>query len=357
MSHDVNRTTEYKYTVEGQLEELIVRNSVTGDQVTKWHYGTTLVDSAISSKSLLRAKVYPDSVDPYDRVEVSYNRQREMVAVRDQNGTEHRFEYDGLGRLRQDRVTALGTGIDGAVRRITRQYDPTGRLERVSSWDQPAVGQGRAVNEVLLRYNGFGQVTREYQSHAGTVATGSTPSVQYAYADGTNRHIRKLSTTYPGGREITFAYGSAGSADDKLGRVQEIQDATDENKVLARYTRRGISATMRIEYPHAGSSNPLEMTYIKQAGETNGPAGDQYTGQDRFNRIIDIRWLRSGTTTHVDRIQYGFDRAENRLWRKNVVAATDWDELYAYDGLYQLPERERGDFKYGTHVLDGLPAG
>src|SRR5215207_2036874 len=109
MSHDINRTTEYKYTVEGQLSELIVRNSVTGDQVTKWHYGTTLADSGVASKSLLRSKVYPDSDDPgagddgsdevYDRVEVSYNRQSEMTWLLDQNGTEHRFEYDGLGRL------------------------------------------------------------------------------------------------------------------------------------------------------------------------------------------------------------------------------------------------------------------
>jgi RHS repeat-associated protein len=301
--------------------------------------------------------VYPDSDDPgpgddgsddvYDRVEVSYNRQSEIIKVVDQNGTEHSFEYDGLRRQIHDRVTSLGTGIDGAVRRLSRGYSRSGRLDSISSWDDAEVGQGSAVNEVAFRYNGFGQLTRDYQSHAGAVAMASTPMVQYAYADGTNRHIRKLSTTYPNGREIAFSYGTSGSADDKLGRVHEIQDASDEDQVLARYTRRGISATMRIEYPEAGSSNPLEMTYIKQSGEPDGPAGDQYTGQDQFNRIIDIRWLQSGTSTHVDRIQYGFDRAGNRLWRQNVVAGTDWDELYGYDGLYQLPNRKRGTLDSG----------
>jgi len=266
------------------------------------------------------------------------------------------------------------------------------------------------------------------------VATGSTPAVRYRYADGRARHIRRLSTTYPGGQQIGYGYGQPGEADDKLGRVQDICEVNEPGEwignytgvightfgmnhfidapelelgtvlmlqdhmmtvtglgeqssptgpdydyyqivtvaetpsgspatgtimllsvPLARYTRRGLSATMRIEYLKCGGEEPLEMTYIKQAGEPDGAGGDQYTGQDRFNRNIDIRWLRTGTSDHVDRIQYGFDRASNRLWRKNVVAEENWDELYDYDGLYQLPERRRGTLNGTNTGLTGTP--
>jgi hypothetical protein len=255
----------------------------------------------------------------------------------------------------EDRVTTLGTGIDGAVRRISRGYNRAGRLESVSSWSDAEIGTGSVVNQVVLRYNGFGQLVEEYQSHDGEMDTGSTPVVLYTHADGSARHIRRLSTVYPDGREIARSYGEAESADDALGRVYELRDASDGDAALARYTRRGLSATMRIEYPQCGGSSPVEMTYIKQAGEPDGPAGDQYTGQDSFNRIIDIRWLRGGTETHVDRIQYGFDRANNRLWRKNVVAVDDWDELYAYGGIYQLPERQRGTLNSTRTALTGTP--
>ncbi|NLT70768.1 MAG: hypothetical protein GXX91_08745, partial [Verrucomicrobiaceae bacterium] len=57
--HDANRTTEYRYSADGQLEYLILINSVTGDQVTHWVYGTTLEDSSVARADLLRAKIYP----------------------------------------------------------------------------------------------------------------------------------------------------------------------------------------------------------------------------------------------------------------------------------------------------------
>src|SRR5882724_822451 len=149
MSADANRVTEYRYNVEGRLDELIVRNSESGDQVTRWHYGTTLAESGVATNSLLRAKVYPESDDAgpgddgpdtvYDRVEYRYNRLGEIIGQKDQNGTEHAYEYDRLGRLVEDRVTALGTGIDGTVRRIAQRYNRVGRLESVSSWSEPEV--------------------------------------------------------------------------------------------------------------------------------------------------------------------------------------------------------------------------
>ena len=49
------------------------------------------------------------------------------------------------------------------------------------------------------------------------------------------------------------------------------------------------------------------MTYIKLATESVGDAGDQFTGLDRFGRVVDQRWI-NGSNTDVDRYQYGYDR-------------------------------------------------
>jgi hypothetical protein len=74
---DENRTTETTYTPDGQIKTLTAKNNATGDQVTTWVYGTTLSDSDVARADLLRAKEYPDSSGPSDRVEYKYDRQGE----------------------------------------------------------------------------------------------------------------------------------------------------------------------------------------------------------------------------------------------------------------------------------------
>ena len=39
----------------------------------------------------------------------------------------------------------------------------------------------------------------------------------------------------------------------------------------------------------------MKLTYIKQAGEPNGDAGDQYTGLDLFSSIVGQRWPQGDT--------------------------------------------------------------
>ncbi len=40
-----NKVTEYAYNLDGKLVTLTARNAETGDQVTRWEYGTTLAGS------------------------------------------------------------------------------------------------------------------------------------------------------------------------------------------------------------------------------------------------------------------------------------------------------------------------
>jgi RHS repeat-associated protein len=113
------------------------------------------------------------------------------------------------------------------------------------------------------------------------------------------------------------------------------------------------------------------MTYITPGG--SGDAGDQYTGLDRFGRIVDQKWQLNTTPnpTLTDEFKYGYDRDGNRLYRANVVN-TAFSELYhangtsnGYDSLNQLTAFARGTLNgtndtittpahYQTWTVDGL---
>jgi hypothetical protein len=101
------------------------------------------------------------------------------------------------------------------------------------------------------------------------------------------------------------------------------------------YDYLGLGTVVR----RARSQPGVDLTFIKQGAEGNGEAGDQYAGLDRFGRVVDQRWIKSGTA--LDRFQCGYDRDSNRLWRDNLVA-TAMGELYGYDNLNQLTSFDRG---------------
>ena len=125
---DEDVTVEMTYNADGNLETLTAKNPTTGDQTTTYVYGTTLTNSEIATSTLKRAEIYPDSDDTvalgdgtdgiYDRIEFKYDRQQRITEVKDQQQTVHAFDFDALGRQTQDRVTALGSGVDDTVRRI-----------------------------------------------------------------------------------------------------------------------------------------------------------------------------------------------------------------------------------------------
>jgi len=105
----------------------------------------------------------------------------------------------------------LGSGVDGAVRRISSTYEVRGMRESVTSYDNATVGSGSIVNDTKFIYNSFGLLTADYQSHSGAVNTGSTPKVQYAYASGSANTIRPTTVVYPNGRVVTYGYDSSNS--------------------------------------------------------------------------------------------------------------------------------------------------
>ena len=339
-SADTNITVEMTYTADGNLSTLTALNAYTGDQTTQYIYGTTLADSGIATSTLKRKEIYPDSVDSDDVILFGYNRQSQIVKITDQAGTVHEFDYDLLGRQTQDRVTTLGSGVDGAVRRIASTYEVRGMKSRLTSYDNPTVGMGGIVNDCQYLYNDFSQLVTEYQSHSGAVNTGTSPKVQYAFADGAENTIRTLTLTYPNGRELHSDYGATDSMDDVASRVASLID-DDGTTHLVDYSYLGAGSFVETDY----TEPETKYTLVGTAGGNDPETGDIYRGLDRFGRVKDSYWYDYGSSSDTDRIKYGYDRVGNRTYRENIVATAagkEFDEIYHYDQIHRLKTMDRG---------------
>ncbi|NLE39470.1 MAG: RHS repeat protein, partial [Pirellulaceae bacterium] len=350
---DEDVTVEFEYNSAGRLVTLTAVNAATGNQQTRYVYGTAVggATPAVYSNDLLRAEIYPDSDDTtaladgtdgvYDRVEYLYDRQGRRIQMKDQNQTVHDYVLDKGGRLLADKITLpQGSTIDASILRIERTYTVRGQLETITSYD--AAAGGNAVNQLTFAYNDFGQTIESAQDHLGVV-TGSSPKVQYGYEPGTAGHIRPTATVYPNGDEVRYDYGTADEAGDVANRVVALKDyrlASQTETTVAAYEYLGLGRVVEADLPVP----QLRLDY------DSGTAG-QYAGFDRFGRVVDHRW-----ETHADvpvaRIGHGYDRNGNRLWREDSVAAAnneDLDELYDYDGVNRLKDFERGDVTTGAN--------
>jgi RHS repeat-associated protein len=348
-SDDVNRTTAFGYTADDLLESLTAQNATTGDQTTTYVYGSTLTESAVASSLLKRYEIYPDSVSGSDQVAYTYNRQAQPTTVTDQNGTVHNLDYDLLGRPAADRITTLGSGVDNAVLRIGKTYEVRGMVQNVTSYSNATVGSGSVVNDVQRVYNNFGQLSNEYQAHGGAVNTSTSPQCQYAYADGSANHARLTSMTYPNGRVLNDNYGTSNSMADATSRIASLID-NDGTTHLADYSYLGLGSVIEVDETQPG----LSFTLIGTAGGNDPDTGDIYRGLDRFGRVKDLVWWNSGTSANAVRIQHGYDRAGNRLWRADLVAeatSAGFDELYAYDKLYRVANLQRGTLNSGDNGI------
>ncbi len=345
---DVNRTVRFGYHPSGNLETLTLVNDVTGDQTTRWIYGTTLEDSAVATGHLLRAKIYPGG----DRTDHAYNRQGEGVRKEDGNGTVHEYLRDKMGRMRHDCVTALGPDTDDTVKRISTEYDPKrpSLVSKVSSHDDAEPGEGDVLNEVAKAYDGFGQEIGDSQEHEGEV-DGNTPKVLYSHADGSSGNTaRRTSITYPNGRQVNLGYGASDSITDLLSLVKDIAIDGEMGK-KAEYIRVGLGRFVEITLPEPD----VKMSMLRPGGGSDGDSGDPYDGFDRFGRVQQIRWEKITGGAILDGWKWGYDQASNRTWRKNLVAASGQDEAYGYDGLHQVIRDAVGTLNTNRTAIGGIP--
>lgn len=140
------RTTELTYDGIGNVRT--VKAHLTGGayQTTEFVYGvTTAGGGGVNSNDLLGEMRYPDksSGDPStsEKEVYSYNALGELKTAQDRNNNIHAYSFDVVGRFVSDAVTQLGSGVDGAVRRIEVAYDTGGRPYLFTSFDAASAGR------------------------------------------------------------------------------------------------------------------------------------------------------------------------------------------------------------------------
>jgi RHS repeat-associated protein len=161
---------------------------------------------------------------------------------------------------------------------------------------------------------------------------------------------RHTSMTYPNGRVVNLGYGSSDSIDDLFSLVKSAAISGESgNKV--EYSRAGLGRFVKISYLQPG----VELSMIRPGGGSMGDSGDLYDGYDRFGRVQEMRWQSSSTGTPIDALQWGYNEASNRTWKKNLVAASGQDEAYGYDGLYQVIRDAVGTLNTNRTAIGGIP--
>jgi RHS repeat-associated protein len=335
-------TTLFTFDSAGRLaSRTAVQPAGTPSQTTGYIYGVSpATGSTIASNDLMAETRYPDPVtglpSATERDVYTSNALGERTSFTDRAGTTHTYAYDVTGRQTADAITAVGTNVSATVRRIESAYDVLGRVTGVTSFDAP-VG-GTAVNQVTRAYNGFGQLTSEWQSHTGLVDAATTPRVQYAYSQGSGgNHSRLTRITYPDGYALNYTYSGIDSAVSRPTSLSGLRAGSTAAVTLEAFKYLGAGTVIERSRPEVN----ITLSMVNLAGAT-ADAGDKYTGLDRFGRVVDQRWTQGTTATSpvLDRYGYTYDRNSNRISRSNALAAA-FSETYAYDALNQLQSFNR----------------
>ena len=342
-------TTRFSFDSAGRLaSRTAVQATGTPSQTTGYVYGISpATGSTFTSNDLMAETRYPDPVtgepSATERDTYTSNALGERTGFTDRAGTTHTYAYDVTGRQTADAITALGTGVDGAVRRIESAYDALGRLVRITSRSDAtgSAGDLSAVNQVTRMYNGFGQMFGEWQAHTGLANLTAPPGVRYAYSEGVGgNHSRLTRITYPDGYQVNYAYDAG--IDAAVSRPTSLsgqQAGSTTSVTLEAFKYLGAGTVIERSRPEVN----VTLSMVNFSGAT-GNAGDTYTGLDRFGRVADQRWTQGTTAASpvLDRYGYTYDRNSNRLTRSNALAAA-FSETYAYDALNQLQSFSRGD--------------
>ncbi len=283
-----------------------------------------------------------------------------FISLSDGNGNVHAYAYDVLGRPVSDAIVTLGPGVDGAVRRLATAYDTGGHPYLFTTHD--AATGGAIVDQVRRTYWGLGELIREYQQHGAAVDVATTPVLGYLFTSMGNgdNNDRPIAMFYPNSRYVDYLYNPG--IDSAISRVSAMTDDSQSRPttVIEAYTYLGLDTIVARAHPQTG----VDLTFLAQTSDalaiTDG--GDRYAGLDRFGRVVDQNWVTGAGTPSwaaVDRLQYGYDRAGNRLYKANLTAPAQ-SELYranstasgdsntAYDGLGRM-----GAFARGTLSASG----
>jgi len=322
-TRDNDLYTRYTYS-KGLLSSIRVDLEGDGDpgsddQVTIYDYSipTGTAPAGPPVKNLLRKVTYPagqqtgGSGSSNNIVRYGYNRLGQQTEVWDQNGTTRLISYDKAGRKIAETVPTFGTlasgiSVDSTVGAVLLGYNPRGQIDNVRQYADGTGGitpSGSPLDEVIYRYDGWGNVIRFGQDHNGEYAETSTSDsvvVDSAFSLTTSSTARSssrrdsitLKQAYSAGataRVWRFAYGSA-DINAAVGRVSQMKLDDGSNTVnlpIADYQYLG--ASMLVGTSVALSSGSLDSNLFTGSGGSMS-----YDALDAFNRTIKSRWVNSG---------------------------------------------------------------
>ena len=177
------------------------------------------------------------------------------------------------------------------------------------------------------------------------VDTGTTPKVQYVYADGATgskaAYLRLTQTIYPNGRTVNYNYATGVNA--IMSRLSSISESN--GTVDASYKYLGLGTIVKENYEQPD----IKLDY-------DPSANNSLTGLDRFGRVIDQLWASYNSTPNpLEEYTYAFNRAGNATDRTNVNHAA-LNDHFVYDAVNRLTEWDEGSplVQQKTWTLDAL---
>jgi len=226
----IDQTTDYLYDGNGDVIMMTADVPGSANQSTAYIYGVgSTIGTDLFSNDLIQKVEYPTpsgteagtpSTLAANDISYTYDLQGENASKTDQNGNVHAYSYNVLGHLTLDAVTTLGSGVDGSIRALGYSYTTVGLPFPQTSYSNS--GGTTVVNQDQDEYNGFGQLTEEYQEHSGAVNTGSSLNVQYDYDTTGSNDSRLTAMIYPNGRQLDYVYNSG--LDSDISRVSALAD-------------------------------------------------------------------------------------------------------------------------------------
>ena len=290
-SGGIGRVTEFAYDRAGRLDEIIAKNSNTGDQTTRYAY---------NGRGLRTIVTYEDTGD----VTLDYDAVGNMVTRTDEENISVVYTYDAADRP----VERKKSGSTNNIERY--DYDGLGRLvtaEKGTSADPDAVSRS------IFTFDSLSQLEQESQAIAG----GTAKMVGYDYDKGGNRiemiHHDNVATA-------SYAY-------DKRDRCTQIDDGTTR---LADYIWLGgavNSRTVTCDYPNI-TKPKFESDY-----QRDGLLRVTLLTHDHLTaNMADSGYSSLGT------FDYTYDTASNVLTADQTasIGELDVDRDYRYDTLNRL---------------------
>ncbi len=291
----------------------------------------------------------------------TYSPQGTLLAIKDPQGRETKFDYDFLNR-QTGRTLPLGqresVSFDG-VGRPSRKvdfkgqatetiYDSLGRVSgmryfaagttNVCEWEQLGFdAQSRVTN--VTRYAASGgtavvlRVESRFYNDQGQLAEERTPEgiLRYEYDQATGRKVRTFSDS---GTDTRYGWDAQGRLDSVTSIEAEgglLEPVTNVTRYT--YTDVGSRSTVTIangvqtRYSYNALNRLTDLIHVNGAGQTIGSYA--YTLAQDGRRTSATELLNSGAGTWSNRVSYTYDEL-NRLTRESSESGSG-----AYEGEYE----------------------